>query len=147
MNNPYAPKPPQAPQPGAFGAYGDKMDDIDPEMLGWLLEAYGGQLEGGEIDDQLAQARALRDRGMDQPGGRQAGRVFVAQNPLETLAATMQGRKGMREEEELMKRRRELNTEQGRRAAEYGARAFGGMDGDADPMEESPYGPKRRKWL
>ena len=116
--------------------YGQDDRSMDPEMLGWLLEAYGGQLEGGEIDDKLVQARALRSMGMEQPGGRQAGRVYVAQSPFETIGATMMGVKGIRDEKQLMKDRRKLNKAQGDRAATYGGLVLGG--------EERPqYGPRR----
>lgn len=98
--------------------------DMDPEVLEWLLQAYGGQLQGGELDDKLAQARALRDRGLNQPEGRRAGRTYVSQNPLETIGATAMGIKGIRDEKSLLEERRKLNKEQGDRAARYGADMF-----------------------
>ena len=87
---------------GYAGMAGMNELDMDPEMMKYLLEAYGDQLATGAVDDRIAQARALR---REQPGGRQAGRVFVSQNPLETLGTTMMNIKGINDERTQMAER------------------------------------------
>jgi hypothetical protein len=113
--------------PTAFG------NEMSREELEWLLDAFGGQLESAEVDDQLSQARALRGMGLSQPQGRQAGRVYVAQNPLETIGATMMGVTGIRDEKAAMKRRRELNEAQAGRVSGLGRKLFGAQEEQVGP--------------
>jgi len=60
------------------------MDPSQAEaaQMAALLGTYGDQMELTELEKQMAQAEALR---MGTPEGRQAGRVYVAANPLEHL--------------------------------------------------------------
>jgi hypothetical protein len=78
-NSPMAPQggPPQAPQAGAQNPYG-----LDPAVLEAMLGTYGDQMEVSALEKQMAAAEALRQA---TPEGRQAGRVYVAANPLEHL--------------------------------------------------------------
>jgi len=117
---------------GFAGMAGMSELDMDPEMMKFLLEAYGDQLQSGEVDDKIAQARALRGYGMNQPSGRQAGRVYVAQNPLETLASTMIGLKGIGDERSQMAERERLNRAQGQRVSSYAQNLFGKPKGPFD---------------
>lgn len=60
-------------------------ENMDLEELAAILSAMGGyEEELGDLDQQILQAQKLRDRQMT--GGIQAGRVFVADNPLEALS-------------------------------------------------------------
>jgi hypothetical protein len=72
---PQAPAAPQA--PSVQNPYG-----LDPQVLEAMLGTYGDQLEIGALEKQMEQANALRQA---TPEGRQAGRVYVAANPLEHL--------------------------------------------------------------
>lgn len=75
---PQVPGLPQAPQAGAQqNPYG-----LDPAVLEAMLGTYGDQMEVGALEKQMAAAEALR---MGTPEGRNAGRVYVAANPLEHL--------------------------------------------------------------
>jgi hypothetical protein len=77
-NSPMAPQAPATPpQAGAQNPYG-----LDPAVLEAMLGTYGDQLEIGALEKQMAAAEALRQ---GTPEGRQAGRVYVAANPLEHL--------------------------------------------------------------
>lgn len=97
--------PPQAGQPP--NPYG-----LDPRVLEAMLGTYGDQLEMSAQEKQLEQAQALR--GMATPEGRQAGRVYVAANPLEHLGTGIQkyraGKKAQGIEDELARTRKRIGT-------------------------------------
>jgi hypothetical protein len=76
-NSPMGPQTPQTPQAGQQNPYG-----LDPRLLEAMLGTYGDQMEVSALEKQMEQAEALR---MATPEGRQAGRVYVAANPLEHL--------------------------------------------------------------
>lgn len=72
-------------------------EDMDLEELAAILSAMGGYDEElNDLDQQILQAQKLRDRQMT--GGTQAGRVFVADNPLEALSVIGDKYIGMRDE-------------------------------------------------
>jgi hypothetical protein len=63
----------------------EQLAMISPEQVQAIYADYAG--EQGAIDQQRAQAEALRGATQRGQGGTMAGsRVFVADNPLETLA-------------------------------------------------------------
>jgi len=74
---PIAPQAPAAPQAGTQNPYG-----LDPAVLEAMLGTNGDTQEISALERQMAAAEALRQ---PTPEGRQAGRVFVAANPLEHL--------------------------------------------------------------
>jgi len=74
-----------APQPGmgiAPIAQPPQAGSAEAAQLAALLGTYGDQMELDNLEKQMAQAEALR---MGTPEGREAGRVYVAANPLEHL--------------------------------------------------------------
>lgn len=72
-------------------------ENMDLEELAAILSAMGGyEEELGDLDQQIARAQKLRDRQMT--GGVQAGRVFVADNPLEALSVIGDKWAGRRDE-------------------------------------------------
>lgn len=115
--------PQQAPPPQAMQALQSKMQD--PKFSAWfnslppeekqqvvqrLSMDYQGQ--GDVADEQLATAQALR--GTPTPEGRQAGRVYVAANPLEHINSAYKQHQGRTQEQEALARKKELSDMQGR---------------------------------
>jgi hypothetical protein len=96
----------------------DEIQQYDDDYLNSLTqEQIDAMIASGEIpaesellQEQLAQAKALRNKAM--PEGRQAGRVFVAASPLEALATGISNVKG----------------QQGIEAAQAGQKALVGKD-------------------
>lgn len=82
---------PQAPQAAAPGAAGE----ITPEMLAQIMAGQEAQAALSPLEKQLALAEQMR--GFQMPGGRSAGQVYQAANPLEFLGAMMSGIAGERE--------------------------------------------------
>lgn len=76
-NSPMAPQAPATPPQAGQNPYG-----LDPAVLEAMLGTYGDQMEVSALEKQMAAAEALRQA---TPEGRQAGRVYVAANPLEHL--------------------------------------------------------------
>ena len=72
-----------------------QLNPQDAAAMGALLGTYGDQLELGSMQQQLAEANALRDT--LAPEGRNAGRVYVAANPLEHLATGVKRYQGSKE--------------------------------------------------
>lgn len=105
---------PQAPQAGEqSNPYG-----LDPAVLEAMLGTYGDQLELGGLDEQMARAEALRNA--PTPEGRQAGRVYVAANPLEHLGRGIGQYRQGRKMEDIEKKRGEARGRIGENVKTYG---------------------------
>ena len=94
------------------------MDELSPEVLKQLMEL--GVL-GGESDiltEEMLAATALRDA----PGaqGRQAGRVFVAANPLEHLSSALRQYRGGKQVGDVRERQRGVLDRQAAGREAYG---------------------------
>ena len=111
-NSPMMPGAPQAPQAGAQNPYG-----LDPAVLEAMLGTYGDQMEVGALEKQMAQAEALR---MDTPEGRQAGRTYVAANPLEHLGKGIGDYKLMKQRKASDAAQAEIRKRIGENVASYG---------------------------
>lgn len=115
------------------------MDEFTPEQLQALIELGIMPEELAGLDEQLAQADALR--GTPMPEGQMAGRVFVAPNPLQYLAAGMDRYRGARDAKELRGQRKELlgKTTNSRMAYAQALmdalRGGGGAQAPAQPMQ------------
>lgn len=120
MQDVMAQGPPQTPAPNDPFSMGPPSPPIDPKIAaGALLDDLTSvnmdtQAEKG-YEDQLAEARALRDTQM--PEGHMAGRVFVAPNALQYIGAGIKQYKGAKKEkaaeEELAKTRKEIGRKEG----------------------------------
>ena len=75
------------------------------QIMTRLTTDYAGQRD--VADEQLATAQALRNT--SGPEGRQAGRVFVAANPLEHIGAAYKQRQGAQQYDEALARKKELS--------------------------------------
>lgn len=80
---------------GGASPYGQQQPLVDPVQRDAMLSTYGNRMELDELDRQLSEANALRDTPL--PEGRQAGRTFVAANPLEFIGAGIKQFKGNRD--------------------------------------------------
>lgn len=74
---------------------------MDPTLMAQLLGTQGDLRQISRLEKQLEEARALRDTAM--PQGRQAGRVYVAPNPLESIGAMMKMARGYRDERDIQR--------------------------------------------
>jgi hypothetical protein len=90
----------QAPQAPAAAPQAGAMTPAEQAQIAALLGTYGDTQEIDALEKQMAQAEALR---MATPEGRNAGRVYVAANPLEHLG------KGIGDYR-LMKKRKETEA-------------------------------------
>lgn len=107
------PGAPQAPQAGEQqNPYG-----LDPAVLEAMLGTYGDQMEVDALEKQMAQAEALR---MDTPEGRQAGRTYVAANPLEHLGKGIGDYKLMKQRKASDAAQAEIRKRIGENVASYG---------------------------
>ena len=70
----------------------------DPKVREFLLSTYGNKMELDALEKQAERVRALR---RESPEGREAGRVYVAANPLEHIGAAWQNYNVMKKEREL----------------------------------------------
>jgi len=89
----------------------EQLAMISPEQVQAIYADYAG--EQGMIDQQRAQAEALRDATKAGQGGTMAGgRIFVADSPLETLAGiggdivNARAQRGANERQEAMNQMR-----------------------------------------
>lgn len=117
----------QPPRPASLGAAPASGQAEDPlkqypdEMFASMLGTAGDVRELGAMEDQIARAQALRDANVT-PEGRNAGRVFVAANPLEHLG------KGIKDYQ-YGKRERELEADAATKRATIGENEakYGGL--------------------
>lgn len=108
-------QPPQAPEAGSMSA-------AEQAQIAALLGTYGDQMELGGLDEQMARAEALRNA--PTPEGRQAGRVYVAANPLEHLGRGItQYRQGKRMQD-IEGKRGEIRGRIGENVKLYGEKAL-----------------------
>lgn len=82
------------------------MDDFTPEQLQALIELGLAPEEMEALQQQMAQAEALRSS--ELPQGQMAGRVFVAPNPLQYLATGVDRYKGAKQMQGLEGQRKDL---------------------------------------
>lgn len=112
-----------APSPSAMQALQSKMQDpkfsawfntLPPEEKEKVLQRLSMDYQGqGDIaNEQMATAQALR--GTATPEGRQAGRTYVAANPLEHIASGMKQYQGKQQMDEALARKKELSDMQGK---------------------------------
>ena len=128
MQLPFSPYPQQAlgPQAQQQPPVQQAQQDIlkDPDALKALLATYGDQLEMSDYEKQMSRVQALRDQ-LPDAEGRQAGRVYVAANPLEHVGKaigqynTMKKEKGF--QSEIDKRKKSI----GEKVATYGTKILG----------------------
>ena len=121
QQQPQAPQQPQQPQQAAmvlqakmqdpkFSAwFNSQSPEQQQQVLAQLSTDYKGQ--GGVANDQLAIAQGLRSTPSAE--GRQAGRVYVAANPLEHIASAYKQRQGLDQEKTALARKKELSDMQG----------------------------------
>ena len=134
--DPFAPRSPQppmqmpnsplrqgaAPQPGMgiapiAGAPEAGSQSAEQAQLAALLGTYGDQLELSDLEKQMAQAEALR---MATPEGRNAGRVYVAANPLEHIGKGIGDYKLMKKRQENEAARKPIRERIGTNVKKYG---------------------------
>jgi hypothetical protein len=92
---------------------------IDPELAATLLGTYGDQMELSALDEQMAKADALRSL-EGGPEGRNAGRTFVAANPLEHVGKAMQQWEGRKRAKDIEPKRTATRTRIGENVKKYG---------------------------
>ena len=78
---------------------------VDSSLIEMLMRSGMTEDELSDIDRKLMQAQALRNNALGGAEGRQAGRVYVAANPMEHIAKLMQFYGGQKQEGELSKQR------------------------------------------
>lgn len=96
----------------------------DPEALKALLATYGDQLEMSDFEKQMARVQALRDQ-LPDAEGRQAGRVYVAANPLEHLGKGVADYRMRKREKELQGGVDAARKRVGEKVGQYGAAILG----------------------
>lgn len=77
----------------------DNRMQVDPAMMAAWLGTQGDVMAIDQLEKQLEQANALRNQPM--PEGREAGRLYVAANPLEHLGTGLQKFAAMRDAKRL----------------------------------------------
>ena len=130
--DPYQPRPqgmqfpmvPQqqgaAPPPGmgiAPIAQPPQAGSAEAAQIAALLGTYGDQMELSNLEKQMAAAEALR---MGTPEGRQAGRTYVAANPLEHLGKGIGDYKLMKQRKANDAAQAEARKRIGENVAKYG---------------------------
>jgi hypothetical protein len=85
-------------------------EDATDEQIQQMIELGIIPAQMGAIDQQMAQAQAVRNR--QGPQGRDNGRVFVAANPLEHVMHAAQGIKAGKDIEDLKRKQEELLRQQ-----------------------------------
>ena len=120
-NSPLMPQPqggpPQAPEAGAMSA-------AEQAQIAALLGTFGDQMELDTLEKQMAQAEALRQAA---PEGRQAGRVYVAANPLEHLGKGIGDYKLMKKRQEIEAAQKPIRERIGTNVKTYGELATKGL--------------------
>jgi hypothetical protein len=109
-----------APQPGmgiAPIAEAPQAGSAEAAELAALLGTYGDQMELSNLEKQMAAAEALR---MGTPEGRQAGRVYVAANPLEHLGKGIGDYKLMKKRKENEAAQKPIRERIGTNVKKYG---------------------------
>lgn len=95
----------------------EDFSNLDPEVLQQLMELGIIPEEMGSLKDQISTAQALRDKGA--PRGTDTGRVYVAANPLEHLAYTLNGMKAGKEIDKARAEQQKLLAQQVRGRKSY----------------------------
>ena len=108
------------------------ISQLSPEEIQQILSISSFPEEQDLLKQQLAQAESLR---VGTPRGTQAGRVYVAANPLEHIGAFMQNRNAQKQQNAVMDQQRKL-IEQLRK----GRMAYGNAVGNPGGM--MPAGPQ-----
>lgn len=123
-NSPGKPMPGAAPQPGMGIApmqQPPQAGSAEAAQIAALLGTYGDTQELESLDQQMAQAEALR---MGTPEGRQAGRVFVAANPLEHLGKGIGDYRLMKKQQETDAAKKPIRERIGSNVKKYGELAI-----------------------
>ena len=84
----------------------EDLDNLSEEELQQLIALGSLPDEQNALQDQIKQAQMIRNR--QAPQGTQAGRVYVAANPLEHLAYAMQGIKADRDIKNLRSQQQDV---------------------------------------
>lgn len=85
-------------------------NDFTPEQLQQLIALGAIPDEQKDMDLQMIQAQKLRNT--ESPQGQLAGRVYVAANPLEHLAAGIDKYQGAKQMKKLYGQNRDMRTRQ-----------------------------------
>jgi hypothetical protein len=111
--------------------------EFTPEQLQMLMELGIIPEQLDEMQMQMKQAMALRDRG--GPEGRSAGRTYVAANPMEHIGEFMQKRNAKKELEALKAQTEALRQQQATSRGMYANQLFR----PGQPMQsQMPAGPQ-----
>lgn len=117
------------------------LNNISDEQLQMLMQLGVIPEEQGLLQDQIAAAQALRDRA--GPQGREAGRTFVAANPLEHIGDFMQKRNAGKELDALRAQQKGLLDKQAEARADFYRLLRGTAPGAMPP--NTKYGPQPMK--
>lgn len=114
------PQAQQAPQQKPLQPEG-AMSAAEQAQIAALLGTFGDTMEVDAQEKQLAQAEALRQ---DTPEGRQAGRVYVAANPLEHIGKGIGDYKLMKKRKATEEKTSGLRKRIGENVSTYGKLAL-----------------------
>lgn len=111
---------------------------MDEQTYQMLIELGALGDEDNELSKQLEFARALRmnERPLE---GTQAGRVFVANNPLQHLAGMLERQRNNRDMRDILGQKGEIRGKQTEARGRYG-KMIPGMTPPINPYEMSLYG-------
>jgi hypothetical protein len=134
----------------AAGFQPEDLEAFTAEELAAMYEDYAG--EEAAIAEQRNQADMIRQATTQNLGGTQAGNVFVADNPLETVAQIGGAFMARRDEDEATRRaeemsqRRAMGNEASARLGAMGRqRAFGSSPMAAGIRQETEEEKRRRQ--
>ena len=88
-----------------------------PQQIQQLMQLGVLEEEGDIISQEMSMANRLRERQM--PGGRYAGRAYVAGHPLEFMATGMDRLRGEMAAQDAIRRQREAAQEKARLRAQF----------------------------
>jgi hypothetical protein len=113
----YTPQPGMGIMPTAAPQGAPQAGSPEAAELAALLGTYGDQMELSNLEKQMAAAEALR---MAAPEGRNAGRVYVAANPLEHLGKGIGDYKLMKKRQENEAAQKPIRERIGTNVKKYG---------------------------
>ena len=114
MMNPAAYQPAQPMQQA-------QPNQLDPELMKYLLENYGDMLRSGQVNQQMQQAQALRNAAPQRGMVRGARGMDVPASPLSGLANVAQTAFGAYQQKKAMDEQSEINRRIADRVGQYGS--------------------------
>lgn len=102
----------------------DDFDSLTDEQIQELIALGALPDQQAAIQQQLEQAQYLRDQAMQAPQMRGNGRVQTAANPLEFLAAGLQGYRANKDIKTLQEQQAEILRQQATGRGKYFGRYF-----------------------